>query len=99
MSAAKKAEMLRYAMRGVELDERKERFIGWAGQMWDLDAVEVCCSMLELAREAGFLERPQIPDEPERPMRPILDTYTGVERYLETESGSGLPMPRHRGAG
>jgi hypothetical protein len=56
MSAAeRKAAHLIHALRGVELDERHERFIGWAGQMWDQDAIEACCSMLELVREAGYL--------------------------------------------
>lgn len=57
MDAAGKAERLRFALRGVELDEREERIIGWAGQMWDQDAMEIVCSLLEKVREAGFLSR------------------------------------------
>lgn len=87
MSAAQKAEMLRFAMRGVELDEQMERFIGWAGQMWDLTAIEVCCSMIELAREASFVAaRTTVDDEPEQPPRQ-KDTAPG--RIIE--SGMGGP--------
>jgi len=57
MSAAdRKAKDLTYAVRGVLLNERKERFLAWASQMWDADAVEICCSLLEETREAGFVQ-------------------------------------------
>jgi len=97
MSAAeKKAQQLIHALRGVELDERHERFIGWAGQMWDQDAVEACCSMLELVREAGYLSR-SVPGADEYVPKPPGErgslsgiagaTYTGDEGTTRRPGG------------
>lgn len=50
-------DQLRDACRGVDLDDREERVIGWLASMTDAATCETIASILEKVREAGYLTR------------------------------------------
>lgn len=47
---------LRHALRGVELDERDEKIVEWAEQLWDGPTTAVICGLFEKVRIAGGVD-------------------------------------------
>lgn len=56
MDPVRKVDLLRYALRGQLLTDRDERVLGWAGQQWTPEVVEVVATWIETARESAFLD-------------------------------------------
>lgn len=95
MDPQQKASRLRHALRGLDLSEREERIVGWAGQIWDDETMEIVCSLMERVREAGFLDGIQHyspADERDRHDDSPDDTDPTVDlsgRIIEGNSGPG----------
>lgn len=87
---------LRYAVRGIELDEREARELENAGASWTLAMTEVVASLFEKVREVTFLTS----------VNGIDPRLTGVERLvmaadrdLGAYRGAALRDPNRHAAG
>jgi hypothetical protein len=56
MDLTDKVELLTYAVRGVELDEREQQMLAGAAATWDDRTIEIWCSFMEKIREAGMVQ-------------------------------------------